>query len=269
MKFFDSLMFAFCAMTVAPVFAADRITIAAASDLKFCMDEIVGMFKQTHADAAIDVTYGSSGNFSTQIKQGAPFDLYFSADIEFPRELAKAGLAASQVQLYAVGRIVLWSPTLDAAKMPLADLARPDMQKIAIANPQHAPYGKRAEEALRATGMWDKVASRLVLGENIAQTAQFVQSGNAQIGIIALSLVLSPELAGKGSYYLVPENLHQPLEQGFIITRHGARSILARSFADYIQTPEARARMIRYGFALGGERLARREQTREHVPQQR
>ena len=233
-------------------FAAEKLTIAAASDLKFCLDEIVTAFKQTHAGADIDVIYGSSGNFKTQIEQGAPFDLYFSADIGFPRELAKAGLASSEVQPYAIGRLVLWSFALDASKLQLADLTRADIRKIAIANPQHAPYGKRAEEALRASGTWEKVEPKLVLGENIAQTAQFVQSGNAQVGIIALSLVLSPEMAGKGSYSLVPDNLHQRLEQGFIITQRASGNALAKTFADYMRMPQTRERMTRYGFMLPG-----------------
>jgi molybdate transport system substrate-binding protein len=145
---------------------------------------------------------------------------------------------------------VLWSLTLDASALHLSDLARADIRKIAIANPQHAPYGKRAEEALRASGTWEKVEPKLVLGENIAQTAQFVQSGNAQVGIIALSLVLSPELAGKGSYSLVPDSLHQPLEQGFVITQRASSNALAKKFADYIGQPATRQLMARYGFAL-------------------
>lgn len=236
-----------------PAFAAGKITIAAAADLQFCLDEIVAAFRQAHADASIDVVYGSSGNFKTQIEQGAPLDLYFSADIAFPRALATAGMAASQVQPYAIGRLVLWSMSLDARTLRIADLARADIGKVAIANPKHAPYGKRAEEALRASGVWDEVEGKLVYGENIAQTTQFVQSGNAQIGIIALSLAMSPQMKGKGSFSLVPANLHQPLEQGFIVTRRAGDNALARAFADYMLTPAARQVMVRYGFALHGE----------------
>jgi len=231
-------------------FAAEKLTIAAASDLKFCLDEVVTSFKRTHTGADIDVIYGSSGNFKTQIEQGAPFDLYFSADIGFPRELAKAGLASSEVQAYAIGRLVLWSTTMDVSALHLADLTRADIHKIAIANPAHAPYGKRAEEALRASGIWERIEPKLVLGQNISQTAQFVQSGNAQVGIIALSLVLSPEMAGKGSYSLVPDSLHQPLEQGFIVTSRAGGNALAKAFADYMGLPATRQLMARYGFAL-------------------
>src|SRR3989338_3181513 len=167
--------------------AGEKITIAAAADLRFAMDEIVVLFNKAHPDDQVEVIFGSSGKFNTQIQQGAPYDMYFSADICYPRKLKVEGFAASEVQPYAVGRIVLWSPVRDASKMTLADLADPSIQKIAIANPKHAPYGKRAEEALRAAGLWQKLEGRLVMGENIAQAAQFVASGNAQVGIIALS----------------------------------------------------------------------------------
>ena len=232
-----------------PAQAGEKISIAAAADLKFAMDELIAAFQRANPDGQVEAVYGSSGKFRTQIEQGAPYDLFFSADISYPRALAAAGLAASETRPYALGRLVLWSPVLDAGGMKLADLAAPGITRVAIANPKHAPYGKRAEEALRAAGVWDKVAGKLVLGENIAQTAQFVQTGNAQIGLVALSLALNPELAGKGRYALIPESLHQPLEQGFIITRRAAGNALARRFADFMGRPEARAVLARYGFA--------------------
>lgn len=232
---------------------AGKITIAAAADLKFAMDEIVVTFKKSNTTDEVDVIYGSSGKFHTQLQQAAPYDLYFSADIGFPRELAKAGLAASEVKPYAFGRIVLWSTSMDASKMTLDSLTNPKITRIAIANPKHAPYGKRAEEALRAAGLWDKIEPKLVYGENIAHTAQFVQTGNAQVGIIALALAVNPELASKGGYWLVPDNLHNPLEQGFIITQHGAGNALAKRFADNMSSPAARTIMTKYGFVLPGE----------------
>lgn len=243
-----------CSLLVTTTAHAEKITVAAAADLKFAMDEIISGFKKSHAGHVVEVVYGSSGKFHTQIQQDAPYDLYFSADIGYPRELAKKGLSASEVTPYAVGRIVLWSNSLDASKMTLANLTDPKLVKIAIANPKHAPYGKRAEEALKATGMWDKLQSRLVFGENIAQTAQFVQTGNAQIGVIALSLALNPELANKGGYYLIPDTLHQPLEQGYLITKRRADKPLARQFAQYMTSKETRRIMTKYGFVLPGEK---------------
>ncbi len=237
-------------LSISATVHAEQITIAAAADLKFAMDEIVVKFKRENPESDVEVIYGSSGKFHTQIQQGAPYDLYFSADIAFPRELVKNGFATSEVVPYALGRIVLWSTTMEANKMTLDHLTNTSISRIAIANPRHAPYGKRAEEALRATGIWEKVKPKLVYGENIAQTAQFVQTGNAQVGIIALSLALNPELANKGGYWLIPERLHAPLEQGFIITKRGEGNALAKQFADYMHDTNTRAIMTKYGFVL-------------------
>ena len=241
--------------------AGEKITIAAAADLKFALDEIVVLFNKAHPADRVETIYGSSGKFQAQIRQGAPFDLYFSADIAYPRALKAEGFAAAEVQPYAVGRIVLWSTSRDTAKMTLADLDDPAIRKIAIANPKHAPYGKRAEEALKAAGVWEKVEGKLVYGENVAQAAQFVQTGNAQAGIIALSLALSPELAKQAcpepsrrcGYALIPDKLHQPLEQGFIVTKRAATNPLAQAFARFMAEQEVRAVMARYGFVLPGE----------------
>jgi len=233
--------------------AGEKITIAAAADLKFALDEIVVLFNKAHPADRVETIYGSSGKFQTQIRQGAPFDLYFSADVAYPRALRAEGFAASEVQPYAVGRIVLWSSSRDAGRMTLADLADPAIRKIAIANPKHAPYGKRAEEALKASGVWEKVEAKLVYGENVAQAAQFVQTGNAQAGIIALSLALSPELAKHGGYALISDKLHQSLEQGFIVTKRAAENPLAQVFARFMVGKEARVIMTRYGFVLPGE----------------
>lgn len=232
--------------------AAERITVAAASDLKFALDAVVAAYAGAHPDDTIDLVYGSSGKFQTQIRQGAPFDLYFSADIAYPEALVAEGLALAPVRPYAVGRLVLWSASRDAGQMKLADLRDLRITRIAIANPQHAPYGQRAEQALRAAGVWASVEPRLVYGDNIAQAAQFVRSGNAEIGIIAWSLVLAPDLAARGSYALVPENLHQPLLQGFVLTRRASGNPLAQRFAAFVQGRSARAILQRFGFVVPG-----------------
>lgn len=233
------------------------LTIAAAADLKFALDEIVAAYRAAQPAERIEVIYGSSGKFATQIRQGAPFDLYFSADIAYPRELEREGLAAGPTRPYATGRIVLWSNSRDASQLRLQDLADPALGRIAIANPRHAPYGRRAEEALRAAGVWAAVEPRLVQGENIAQTAQFVLSGNAAVGVIALSLALNPTLAQQGGYALIDDALHQPLEQGFILTRRAADKPAAARFAAFVEGEAARAIMRRYGFAPPGEGGAR------------
>lgn len=239
-----------CALVLSMSAYAEKINIAAAADLKFAMDEIVAKFREVNAKDDVDVIYGSSGKFYTQIQQGAPYDLYFSADIAFPRELAKSGFSFSEVMPYAFGRIVLWSATMEANKMSLDSLTSSKISHIAIANPKHAPYGKRAEEALRASRLWERVEPKLVYGENIAHTAQFVQTGNAQVGIIALSLALNPALANKGGYWLIPDTLHAPLEQAFIITKRAQGNDLAKKFADYMRSSATRTIMTKYGFVL-------------------
>lgn len=239
-----------CALVLSMSAYAEKINIAAAADLKFAMDEIVAKFREVNAKDDVDVIYGSSGKFYTQIQQGAPYDLYFSADIAFPRELARSGFSFSEVIPYAFGRIVLWSATMEANKMSLDSLTSSKISHIAIANPKHAPYGKRAEEALRASRLWERVEPKLVYGENIAHTAQFVQTGNAQVGIIALSLALNPALANKGGYWLIPDTLHAPLEQAFIITKRAQGNDLAKKFADYMRSSATRTIMTKYGFVL-------------------
>lgn len=251
------LLFVVCTLLAATTAHAGKITVAAAADLKFAMDEIVTGFNRNHPGEEVQVVYGSSGKFHTQIQQGAPYDLFFSADIAYPRELARQGQAASEVKPYAVGRIVLWSSSMDTSRMTLASLADPKITRIAIANPKHAPYGKRAEEALLKAGLWEKVQPKLVFGENISQTAQYVISGNAQVGIIALSLVLNPELSKRGGYYLIPDNMHKPLEQGYIITKLGANKPLAKTFAEYMGSKQARNVMTKYGFVLPGEKAGK------------
>lgn len=233
---------------------AEKITIAVAADLKFAMDEIVALFQRRQPAAEVQAVYGSSGKFFTQIQNNAPYDLYFSADINYPRELAAKGFAASPAVPYAFGRIVLWSSSRNAAAMTLEGLLDPTIKKIAIANPRHAPYGKRAEEALTSLKLREKVQPKLVYGENIAHAAQFVETGNAQVGIIALALALNPTLARQGGYYLIPDKLHQPLEQGYIITKRAADKPQARQFANYMASKEARSIMMKYGFVMPGEK---------------
>lgn len=234
---------------------AEDLKIAAAADLKFALEDIKAAYVTAYPDDKVDIIFGSSGKLSTQVEQGAPFDLFFSADIQYPKQLVKNKQAASDVTPYALGRIVLWSNAHDASKLTLENLTENQFKHIAIADPSHAPYGKRAEEALTASKLWDTVKPKLVFGENIAQTAQFVESGNADIGIIALSLALNPELSKQGGYHLIDDKLHEPLEQAFIITAYGKDNAAAQRFADYMQHPEARKVMVKYGFVLPGENL--------------
>jgi molybdate transport system substrate-binding protein len=233
---------------------AGEITVAAAADLQSALQEVTASFRAAHPADKVDLVFGASGKLAAQVRNGAPFDLFFSADIAYPRQLHEQGLAAGAPKLYAVGHLVLWSLKPELGKLPLKALpGSPLLRKLAIANPEHAPYGKRAKEALVHEGVWEALAPKLVLGENIAHTAQFVDSGAADAGIVALSLVLSPALAGKGAWTPIPEQWHAPLEQGFIVTSRAKDNPLAAAFAAHVESSAARAVFKRYGFALPNE----------------
>jgi molybdate transport system substrate-binding protein len=231
--------------------ADKHITVAAAADLHQALDDVVAAYRHDHPDSKVDVVYGSSGNLLTQIEQGAPFDIFFSADSNYPQQLVEHGKAGGTPVPYALGHLVMWSASIDMKGVQVSDLAQPRFGRIAIANPQHAPYGKRAEQAQRAAGVWDKVQPRLVFGDNIGQTAQFAQSGNAQVGLVAESLVINSSV--KGSSVPVPPSLYEPLKQSFVITQRGMDNALAQDFARYVQGAQAKAILSRYGFNLPAE----------------
>lgn len=240
-------------LLLAPLAHSEHITIAAASDLQFAMDALLAEFKMHEPEAVVKVVYGSSGTFNAQITQGAPFDLYFSADISYPEALHAQGFAASAPRPYATGRLVLWSTIEDVSALELSALADTRFKRIAIANPRHAPYGKRAEETLESLGILQQVSSRLVLGENISQTAQFVQTGNAEAGLVALSLVSAPALRSEGWYQLIPEELHAPLLQGYMVTTRAKDNSLAWRFAAFVAAAPAQAILAAYGFSVPAE----------------
>jgi molybdate transport system substrate-binding protein len=253
-----ALAFALALVSAGTLRAAQKpcgtITVAAASDLTDAMKEIAGKFEES-TGCVVRVSTGSSGNFLTQIENGAPFDVFFSADISYPKKLEAEGLAApGSTVLYAVGKIVLWvrkDSRLDTGR-GLAVLRDPSVRKIAIANPQHAPYGRAAEQALRNAGLYDEVKDRLVLGENISQAAQFAESGNAGAGIVALSLAQSSPLKDEGRYAAIPAELYTPIEQGAVVLRAAPNPHGAQAFLDYVKTPQVIALLKRYGFALPG-----------------
>jgi molybdate transport system substrate-binding protein len=228
------------------------VTVAAASDLTYAINEIAANFEKV-TGCAVRLSFGSSGNFLTQIENGAPFDVFFSADIAYPKKLENEGLAApGSTYLYAIGKIVLWTrkdSRVDLGK-GLSALRDPAVQKIAIANPEHAPYGRAAEEALKKSGVYEAVKERLVLGENISQAAEFVESGNADAGILALSLAVSPAMQDQGRAWNIPENLYAPIQQGVVIVRAAPNPVGALQFLEYIKKPATAALLERYGFAL-------------------
>jgi molybdate transport system substrate-binding protein len=198
---------------------------------------------------------GSSGKFSQQIENGAPFDLYFSADVSLPKKLVASGHALEPVTTYAFGRVVLWSAKVDASKLTLADLPKPEFKKVAIAAPDHAPYGARAKESLEHAGVWDNFEPKLVFGENISHTAQLIDTQAAEIGIIALSLAVNEKFSKQGGFYMIPAEFHQPLEQAYAVTTYGKDNKAAAAFADYMRSEDARKVMRHYGFLLPGENV--------------
>jgi molybdate transport system substrate-binding protein len=215
------------------------VTVAAASDLTYAMNEIASDFEKA-TGCTVHLSMGSSGNFLTQIENGAPFDVFLSADIAYPKKLESEGLATKgSTYLYAIGKIVLWTRNDSRVEIGkgLSVLRDPAVKRIAIANPEHAPYGRAAEEALRHAGVYDAVKDRLVLGENISQAAEFVESGNADAGIIALSLANSPALYREGQFNAIPAELYAPIKQGMVIPLAAPNPKGAQRFFEYVKTP--------------------------------
>lgn len=230
---------------------AQGLTVAAASDLQSVLPQIAAQFEK-QSGQPVRVTFGSSGNFFAQIQNGAPFDVYLSADIDYPRQLERAGLAEpGSLYQYATGEIVLWSlkrggPGLTSGLQGLLD---PAVRRIAIANPEHAPYGRAAVAALRSAGIYDRVQQKLVLGENISQAAQFVQSGNADVGIIARSISLAPGLAEIGNVAVIPANTYPPIDQAAVVIRASRNKEAARQFLAFIKTPPIVSLLQQFGFS--------------------
>lgn len=231
---------------------AQTVRVAAAADVKFAMEDLSKEF-ESKTGTNVDVTIGSSGNFFAQIQNGAPFDLFFSADMEYPRKLEAAGFAEpGTLYVYAEGRIVIWTIAnsgVDVAKRGWNALLDPSVEKIAIANPALAPYGRAAISALEKARIYEQVKPKLVYGENISQTAQFVQSGNAQAGIIALSLARSPGMKG-GRSWEIPAGLHPPIEQGAIVLKNARNKTAALAFLNFIKSAAGKVVLERYGFSI-------------------
>ena len=232
--------------------APRKLRVAAAADLQFAMADLARDFRAAHPEIDLETVFGSSGNFYSEIGNGAPFDLFLSADSEYPRRLIQDKLAvADSLFVYGTGRLVLWVPKdspLDVARLGMKALEASTVKHIAIANPQHAPYGRAAEAALRSTGEYDRVASKLVLGENIAQTFQFVESGAADIGIVALSLAVAPNARDRGRYWEVPPKAYPKIEQAGVILTRAANAEGARAFRSFLLSDGALATLKRYGF---------------------
>ena len=245
-------IFLLCILVTASAVAEprERLLIAAASSLSPVMKELTTDFVKRHPQVDVRLSLGSSGKLYHQIAQGAPFDLFYSADTRYPEQLVKAGKTLGQPRIYARGRLVLWSKTLSPDTPGPGMLTDPRVKRIALANPQHAPYGMRAREFLQARELWEPLKPKLVFGESISQAAHFAQTGNAQLGLLALSLALSPQLKDTGSYWLIPESEHQPLEQGYVVLKAAADKPAPQLFTGYMGSSQAQVILERYGFTV-------------------
>lgn len=237
---------------------ARTLVVAAASDLKFAFDQIALAFVARNPDVDIQTTYGASGTLTAQIESGAPFDLFLSADTAYPQRLIdKDKAAADSLLIYATGHIVIWARS-DSGSDPAANgeksLLASSIKKIAIANPTHAPYGRAAEAALKKLGVYEAIKPKLVLGENIAQAAQFVESGNADIGIISQSIALAPPMRGKGRSWLFPADAYPPIHQAAVIPVKSRSPAEAKKLRDFLVSKEAEDILAKFGFTSGPTR---------------
>ena len=236
--------------------AADVPIIAAASDLQFALEEIARAF-EAEAGRRVELTFGSSGNLARQIRQGAPYEMFLAADEAFVLDLHRDGFTRDEGVLYGVGRLAIFTPHGSPVEPDpgldglAAALEAGRVSRFAIANPEHAPYGMRAEEALRHRGLWEGLAPRLVFGENVSQAAQFAATGNTEGGIIAYSLALAPPVAARGAFALIPADWHSPLSQRMVLLANAGPA--AERFYRYVQAPPARDILSRHGFALPGD----------------
>src|SRR5262245_30546953 len=242
---------------------AAEVVVAAASDLGFAVKEIITDFERETGNK-VRLSLGSSGTFAAQISNGAPFDVFLSADVAYPQDLEKKGLTEpNSIFVYAFGRIVLWVPNnspVDVEKLGIQALVAPSISKIAIANPEHAPYGRAAVSAMQHFNVYDKVKNKLVFGENISQAAQFVQSGAAQIGIIALSIAVSDSMRASGKYWQIPVEAYPRMDQAGVILKQARKAdhlAGARAFMDMFRSPRGRAILNRYGFSLPNDASGR------------
>ena len=231
---------------------AENLSIAAAANFTGPLEALTAEFKKRNPSTKVTVATGASGSLIAQIKNGAPYDVFLSADLEYPQALVGSGEAeASSLFTFAFGRLVLWTTRPSVQLASVAEAVRdPMVQKIAIANPDTAPYGRAARQVLGDLGVWADAFPKLVLGENITQTAQFVETGNADLGFVSLSVVLAPKLREKGRWLDVPARLHAPLAHGAVLTRRGAKSTAGKQFLEFLRTPAAKLILESFGYAV-------------------
>ncbi|MDD4992042.1 MAG: molybdate ABC transporter substrate-binding protein [Paludibacter sp.] len=228
--------------------SAQKVNVAAAANLRYVLEEIKTAYLKLNPKAKVNLTFGASGMLVQQIQSGASFDFFMAADNEFPLKLKDKGLTTGTMSTYAFGKLAIYSTTLDVEKLGLEALKSPTIKKVAIANPETAPYGERAVELLKSQKLYDGLKSKIVLGENIAQTAQFAFTGNAEIGFIALSLALTPDMDSKGSYYIVPQSLYKPIEQACILIKTPVLNTEAAKFKKFVLSAATKGIWEKWGY---------------------
>ena len=233
---------------------AQKVNIAAAANLRYVLEEIKTAYVKQYPKAKVNLTFGASGMLVQQIQNGASFDFFMAADTEFPLKLKEKGLTTGTISTYAFGKLAIYSTTLDVEKHGLGVLKNPTIKKIAIANPETAPYGERSIELLKSQKLYESLKSKIVLGENISQAAQFAFTGNTEIGFIALSLALAPEMAGKGSYHLIPQNLYKPIEQGCILIKTPVLNTEASRFRKFVLSASTKGIWEKWGYGIVGNK---------------
>ena len=233
---------------------AQKVNIAAAANLRYVLEEIKTAYVKQYPKAKVNLTFGASGMLVQQIQNGASFDFFMAADTEFPLKLKEKGLTTGTISTYAFGKLAIYSTTLDVEKHGLGVLKNPTIKKIAIANPETAPYGERSIELLKGQKFYESLKSKIVLGENISQAAQFAFTGNAEIGFIALSLALAPEMAGKGNYYVIPQNLYKPIEQGCILIKTQVLNTEASRFRKFVLSASTKGIWEKWGYGIVGNK---------------
>lgn len=247
-------VFGLCALLLIPSYSAsaEQLNIAAASSMRFVLPQVVAQYQNAHPETDIRVVYGSSGRLFGQLSHGAPFHIFMSANMDYAEQLVLNNTAVGEVKAYAEGRLVLWWQGDQNQSSPtniLTDLLAQPRAKIAIASPQHAPYGVQSLAWLKQQEQWSDIEPRLVYAESVAQVAHFVRSGAAKIGILALALAVTDELSSQGHYVLVPAHQYQPLRKGMVLTQAGASHAQAAGFFAYMQSPAVRLLLEQGGFA--------------------
>ena len=244
------IIISFAILLAAITISAQKVNVAAAANLRYVLEEIKTAYVKQHPKAKVNLTFGASGMLVQQIQNGASFDFFLAADNEFPVKLKDKGLTTGSMSTYAFGKLAIYSTTLDVEKLGLEALKSSAIKKIAIANPETAPYGERAVELLKSQKLYDGLKSKIVIGENISQAAQFAFTGNAEVGFIALSLALAPDMDNKGGYYVIPQSLYKPIEQACILLKTPVLNTEAAKFKKFVLSPATKAIWEKWGYSV-------------------